>query len=175
MFWYIKAFRHIFSNTLKKLLTNSLVLSRFDYGDTVYGNFINKSEQNRIQKIQNFCIRYIYNICKLDLRSHKFAELGWLPMAKRRKVHFCSFIYKVMKTGKPEHLFSRLNPRSTLHTVEIRSKRNLHIPRHRTTLFQKGFTYKAAKYFNTLVRQFLDLPVGLFKKRIKHFFAINDL
>ena len=81
---FLFAFRHVFSNYLKKLLTNSLVPSRFDYGDTVYGNFINKSGQNKIQKIENFCILHIYNGRKFNHISHK--------LNKRRKFHFGSFI-----------------------------------------------------------------------------------
>ena len=54
--------KRMLSFDAKKNLCEAMVLSQFNYADTVYMN-MNKILQYKIQKIQNLCIRFIFN-CK---------------------------------------------------------------------------------------------------------------
>lgn len=161
--------RHVLSGPIKKLLTESLILSRFNYGTCVYGPFLDTIQQNRVQKVQNYCARFIFNLRKYDHISAKITELNWLTMEKRRKVHFSCFVYNIFKSEKPKTLFDKMTQRSSLHGAQIRSRRHMHIPRHKTAFFQKSFSYCAPKIFNSHVINFLDLPFSSFKYKMKKY------
>ncbi|CAH0555180.1 unnamed protein product [Brassicogethes aeneus] len=68
--------RHILSQTLKLKLTDSLVLSHFNYCDVVYGPCLDKVNINRIEKVQKSCLRYTYGIRKYDPISYKLQEFA---------------------------------------------------------------------------------------------------
>lgn len=161
--------RHVLCNPLKKLLTDSLVLSHFNYCDSVYGPFLDKFQQNRIQKIQNYCARFIFGLRKYDHISAKILELNWLTMEQRRQVHFCCFVHKIIKTKYPANLYNRLIHRSSFHNAQIRSRHYMHIPRHSSAFFQKSFSYRAPKYFNKVIVKFADLSQASFKHKIKYY------
>jgi len=49
-----------FNLKVKKILINNLILSKFDYCDIVYMH-ISNILQNKLQKLQNICIKFIFN------------------------------------------------------------------------------------------------------------------
>lgn len=79
--------RHFLDVGTKALLCDSLVLSHPNYCDTVYGPCITNMDSNRLQKLQNSCLRLIYGIRKFDRISHKLKEISWLSMVGRRRLH----------------------------------------------------------------------------------------
>lgn len=54
--------RHLLNTKLKILLCDTLVLSQFNYCDVLYGPCLDQVEKQRIQKVQNSCLRFIYGI-----------------------------------------------------------------------------------------------------------------
>lgn len=65
-------------------LSDSLVLSTFNFCDVVYVSFLFHRDQKRIQKVQKSCLSFIFGI-KMGLPiSHKFKDAGWLNMKDRR-------------------------------------------------------------------------------------------
>lgn len=163
----IYSHRHCLNSSIRRILGESLVLSLFNYGDVVYGNYLTKFEQHRIQKVQNFCCRFVFSLRKFDHVSHKIRELGWLPMHIRRKYNFCYFLYKIMKYKIPVELYSRLVPRSAVHSVAVRGRNHLSIPRHSSAMFQKSFTYQAAKMFNTFLIDYLHISEFRMKRVLR--------
>lgn len=57
---------HILSLPQKLLVTQSLVLSLFDYVDVVYVPCLNQRLFHRVQKVQNSCLRFCYGDRKFD-------------------------------------------------------------------------------------------------------------
>lgn len=76
--------RHLLSQSLKLKLTDSLVLSHFNYCDVIYGPCLDKLDSNRIEKVQKSCLRFIYGIRKFEPISYKLKEAKWLCMEDRR-------------------------------------------------------------------------------------------
>lgn len=88
----------------KYFLCNTLVLSLFDYADVVYNDAITSQVAHSIQKVQNSCMRFAYNI---PYRHHITPYLNSsciLNMKYRRKYHLYNFIYNVIRTGQPIYL-----------------------------------------------------------------------
>jgi hypothetical protein len=121
---YIYKYKNMLSETVKENLTTSLVLTLFDYCDVVYIN-INKNREKKIQKIQNACIRFVYNIKKHGSISNKIDEKNILNMKNRRYLHSLCYIYKILNTKAPKYLYDKLlhskNTRNNLITVPLHS------------------------------------------------------
>lgn len=100
--------RKSLNETLKKRLCQSCVLSRFTYCSEVYQPCLDVATVNRVQKVQNACLRYIHGIRKFDHISHKLKDNGWLNMKNRRS-------YRVWRS------ITKYLPRSARLTYTIKS------------------------------------------------------
>lgn len=72
-----------------------------------------------------------------------------------------------MKYKIPVELYSRLVPRSAVHSVAVRGRNHLSIPRHSSAMFQKSFTYQAAKMFNTFLIDYLHISEFRMKRVLR--------
>ncbi|KAL3289748.1 hypothetical protein HHI36_023145 [Cryptolaemus montrouzieri] len=88
--------RDILSLDLKKQLC--LVLSHTNYGDVLYGPCMDVITANRIQKIQNSCVRFIFSLNIRDHITSRLAQLNWIRMNKRTELHFAVFLHKIIRT-----------------------------------------------------------------------------
>ena len=82
----------------KQRLCEALVLSHFNYCDVLFPH-LKTALESKIQKVQNCCVRFIFNIRKYD-REHitpYILKLGWLNMKNRRLHHSLTLMYKIDK------------------------------------------------------------------------------
>lgn len=166
--------RHCFDVGLRKLLCESLVLSLFNYGSVVYGNYLNVFNRRRIQRVQNACCRYIFGLRKYDHVSATLAQLNWLHMENRRRVLFLTFIHRIITTQSPLYLYDKLSKRQDFHSVNVRSRASFHVPRHRTALFQRCFSYCSATLYNRLSFCPNDMGIFPFKKKLKRILLLSQ-
>ena len=128
-------YKNCLPSTVKYQLCESLILSLFDYGDVVYNSSLSHMSCHLIQKIQNSCMRFSFNI---PYRNHITPYLNIhsiLNMKYRRLAHMYSFIYRIMKSDEPKYLrnkFVNFN-----HSHNTRFVYNFRVPLHRTTADQK--------------------------------------
>lgn len=149
----------------KYFLCDTLILSLFDYGDVVYSDSITSLYKRKIQKLQNTCMRFSFNI---PYRHHITPYLNdnkILTMENRRECHMLCFIFKIIKTGKPEYLHICLVP--LLHTYETRNVNLYRIPFHHTANFKKSFAYTASKIWNNLPNNIKYFSFYSFKGHVK--------
>ena len=82
-----------------------MVLSQFNFCDAVYLN-IDIYLQKKIQKMQDLCLKFIFNLkknqhCNYDeLRS----SLNWMDMNQRRIAHSLVILYKILNGHGPSYL-----------------------------------------------------------------------
>ena len=78
----------------KIILCESLVLSQFNYCNVVLSN-MDKYLEQKIQKIQHMCIRFIFDIRRKDHCDYNafIKELGWLDMKHRSIKHGLTLIF----------------------------------------------------------------------------------
>lgn len=160
---------------IRQILVESLVLSVFNYCDTVYGPRILKYTQNAIQRVQNACARFCYNIPK---RAHVTPFLNAndvLKMNYRRDLHFACLIHKIVYTQTPKYLYNKLSWFRDAHSKNTRSKNTklLSIPRYTTAGFRGGFKHAAAKIWNDLPPPLHESMSQLnFKSKLRKIFLI---
>lgn len=151
----------------KKMLCESLVLSRFNFADSVYGPCISAEDRRRIQVVQNSCLRLTYGIRRGQHISHKLIDIGWLNMSNRRKLHQACIFHKVLIHKEPRYLYRKINFRSDVHNLNIRFKGRLTPPSHRTEGFKRSFSYQITKAINSLPHCIKSKPVSSFKNYLK--------
>lgn len=133
------------------MLCESLVLSNFNYCDYLYGPCLDQLEKDRIQKVQNNCLRLMFGLRKYDHISYTFREVNWLNMSSRRTLHLGTFLIKVIKNPVvPSTLKEKLVFRLSIHSRHIRFTDKLTLPHHKTAMFRRSFIYNSIKLYNSL-------------------------
>lgn len=151
----------------KKTLCDSLVLSRFNFADTVYGPCIDASDRRRIQVVQNSCLRLIYGIRRRQHISHKLVDAGWLNMSNRRTLHAACVCHKIILYKEPRYLYRKITFRNDVHNLNIRFKGRLTPPSHRTEQFKSSFSYQITKIFNSLPSYLKNMSSPSFRRTLK--------
>lgn len=159
--------RHVLNHRLRVMLSESLVLSFFNYCDFVYGPFLDVKEKGRIQKLQNSCCKFVFGLRKYDHVSDKINELRWLTMKNRRTLHFAVLIQKLMLTSIPSYLKKKLIPRRETHNFNIRFPELLTVPKHSTALYRKCFSFQTVELYNKLPNSFRNFNISTFKIKMK--------
>nr|CAH7757859.1 unnamed protein product [Callosobruchus chinensis] len=132
------------------MLCDSLVLSYANYGDSVYGPCLVKADGYKIEKLQNSCIRFICSIKGSEHCTPYINHIKWLTMENRRVVHLACLVQKLIMTKVPKFLYEKLRFRSARHNVNIRNTKQLTIPKHKTAVFERSFSYNVAKSHNRI-------------------------
>tara|TARA_B110000196_G_scaffold300609_1_gene294106 strand:- start:3 stop:1169 length:1167 start_codon:yes stop_codon:yes gene_type:complete len=144
-------FKKFLTEDSKKSLCDSLVLSHFDYCDSLMLNMSN-AVATKIQKVQNACVRFIFNLRKFD-REHispYLVKLGWLNMESRRNLHALTLMYKIDNDMAPSYI-SELVPRNNeFHNYNTRASSNFRNTRCNLSLRQNSFFGRIPSMFNNL-------------------------
>ncbi|PZC74075.1 hypothetical protein B5X24_HaOG208392 [Helicoverpa armigera] len=161
--------RKFLSVPLRKLLVDTLVLSKFNYCDTVYGPCLLARTERLIQRIQNACARFCVNIPRRHHVTPYINKLNLLRMDARRKLHLASLMFGVVTTHKPHYLYDKLTWRKSQYTCGLRSNVDpLKAPPHKTTAFRGSFRFAATHCWN-------DLPPPLRGLKTIKTFKVQDI
>ena len=81
-----------------------------------------------------------------------FQELSWFPINNRSKYNKAVFTYKALNNLTPQYITDLLKPISDAHTRTLRSSVSgaLAVPRSRTSLFDRSYSYSAPKLWNSI-------------------------
>ncbi|CAG4957224.1 unnamed protein product [Colias eurytheme] len=128
-------FREHLTEKARVTLTESLVLSAFNYCDTVYGPRLYGKTERAIQRVQNACARFCFGIPRREHITPYLNKKGILKMKGRRELHLAGLVFKIIRTGKPVYLYEKLSWAKDSHELNTRSKADnkLTIPKHRST------------------------------------------
>lgn len=159
-------FRHVLTQKQKIFLCDSIVLSNFNYCDVVYGPCLDVNDKNKIQKVQNSCLRFVYGIRSHNHISHKLKDAKWLNMEARREFHASCFYLDLIQSQCPEPLYNKISFRYQNHEVNLRTKHELEIPKHNTVTFERSFSYNIVKTMNKLFKSIKDIK----KSTIRNYF-----
>lgn len=156
------------SRDIKLRLCDSLILSHLGYCDTVFWPALLQKDRDSLQKIQNSCLRFCFNLRKFDHISNKFKESNWLNLDERFKVHLACLIFKINITQLPQYLQSKLIKGSDIHTRPTRHCELFNVPKHNTAVFQRSFSFNAAKTYNSIPNELKNLSsVASFRRQVK--------
>ena len=150
---FIYGHRKYMNLQTKKILCDGLVLSHFTYADSLYSPFLTAAMKQRIQRVQNSCLRLLYGLKRRDHVSCKLVDAGWFNMKSRRVLHATLFYSKILTRYKPAYLANKICYRSDVHTLNLRFKGTLTPPKHKTELYKKSFTFQVYKIGNYIIRR----------------------
>lgn len=142
--------RHLLSRTMKSRLCEALVLSVFNHGDVVYDKCLDVATATRIQRLQNSCLRFVFGIRRRERVSHALRWLGWLNMSRRRLLHSASLYHRIILSAAPPYLSRKIKYRTDIHNINVRHRHTVCIPRHRTQIFKRSFSYCLADTYNNV-------------------------
>lgn len=167
--------KDILDPNIKLTLSNSLVLSHLAYCNIVFWPALLQKDKDSLQKLQNYCLRFVYNLRKYDQISQYFLQSGWFNIKERFEIQFARFIYKVIHSKQPVYLFEKLVTGSSIHDRQTRHRDMFCVPRHSTAFFQRSFTYNATKLYNSLPMNVREAPtLATFGKKLKQYIFLQE-
>ncbi|KAL0832519.1 hypothetical protein ABMA28_000732 [Loxostege sticticalis] len=158
--------RPYISEKLRIALCESLVLSKLNYCDTVYGPCILKRTSRLVQRVQNACARFCFVV---PPRSHITPFLNaanMLKMEARRQLHLATLLFGVINMARPRYLYEKLEwaarrPRRMCTNIFV-------TPKHRTVAFRGSFRFAASRCWNDLPPPLRALQTkDTFRKHLK--------
>ena len=153
-------------------LCQTLLLPLLDYGDVCYLD-LTEDRLNKLERLQNVCIRYIFGLRKYDHISEFRSQLNWLEIRDRRNLHILCLLFNILKSPcSPTYLKSRFSALAA-HVLGLRSENllTLLIPKHDTSFYEHSFTVLSAKLWNKLDSDTRNASsIYAFKSRLKKLF-----
>ena len=153
--------RKSLTHDILKMLTESLILSRFDYALPVWGPPLQKCQVTRLQRLHNRAIRVTKSLRKYDHISRHRNNLNWLPISyqiKFRSIHAMLRYYR-QDIGclllDPPIQFGRQ------HSYQTRCRENFaNVAMCRLTSTMRHFRFAASTWWNSLPTHIHDNNVN---------------
>lgn len=170
--------RKVLPMDTKIALAHTLLLPILDYADSCYSN-VTEEQLNKLERLQNLCIRFIFGLRKYDHVSQYRTRLKWLSIRLRRNWHILSLLYSILfNPVTPHYLKERFMflGESNSNSYSLRSTDNLQliIPTHSSSFYSKSFSVQAVRLWNSLptsIRCAQSLPI--FKNLVKaHYLSL---
>ena len=135
----LKQFKRFSPQHVRKSLAESLVLSKINYGITVYCQ-LPQYQLNRLQRIQNIAAGYVLSRYG---RKEDVLSLKWLPIREYIDFASCKLAFKALN----DPLWPKYLPLELIrHERNLRSSQDFKVKSGSL----KTFSYQAAKSFNIL-------------------------
>ena len=138
----LNRYKKFLTEESKKLLCESIILSIFSFGDIVYMN-IDMYLQRKVQKIQDSCLNFIFNIKKREHvnRADLRKNINWLSMKHRRILNGLSLLYKSLNGKGPDYIRDMFTLVSEISECNTRSfLGNIWVPNeHLSDIHRKSF------------------------------------
>ena len=115
----------------------------------VWGNCSNEG-LNRILKLQKRTARLILDQDPIAPSEPLFKQQGWMSIEQRIKYRIYLLVSKCLKKEAPVHLKNKIQYLSDRNLYSLRNvvSEKLQIPKAKTELFKKTFTYSGIKLWN---------------------------
>ena len=163
--------RKLLSTKTKTRLAETYVLSQLNYCDIVT-QAMTSAQKQRIQRVQNSSLRYIFGLRKYDHITPYLQRLDTLNMESRVKSHALSMLHKTVNNIAPSYLSDKLTYRHNTHNHNTRSRNTLNIRRLHTAKKNGAFFVKTVQDYNTLTSNGIisqEDNINTFKSKINTF------
>lgn len=146
--------RNLLSEKARIALCEALVLSRLNYGDLVYGPRLLCRTKRKIQRVQNACARFCFDIPPRTHVTPFLNSASMLNMESRRRLHLASLMFDVIYHKNPEYLYVKLKFSCFHKQYGSGAPRSVRVPlamhTHKTVGFTGSFRYQATKCWNNI-------------------------
>ncbi|KAI5750787.1 hypothetical protein M8J77_001271 [Diaphorina citri] len=148
--WSLTRLKKFLSQNTRKLLIKYYVLPLFEYCAPLL-NGITQEESLRLQRAQNACVRFIFNVRKWEHITPYFNRLQWLKVEDRRKLLTLFMIFKILSTQSPPYLYEKFRFRDSIRTRDTRTHPlMLEKPKCRTESYRSSFLPYATDLWNLI-------------------------
>ena len=152
-----------------KMLYNTLILPHLNYCMLIWANSSNLN-MDRIFKLQKKAIRIISHSNYIAHTMPIFSCLKILTMFDMYLLQSAIFMYLCSKKMLPTSLLQHFCFNDSFHSYQTRNAMNYHIPKARTSVFQKSIFFNGPKIWNDLPEMIKNSPsLNLFKRRYKQY------
>ena len=134
----------------KARLVECYVLSQLNYCNMVT-QAVTAELKNKIQKVQNACIRFIFGLRKYDHITQYLTKLDTLNMENRVKSHALTLLHKIVNNIAPKYLSDKLSYRRNIHNHNTRRRNTLNVRRLHTAKKNNAFFVKTVNEYNALL------------------------
>ena len=165
------------STDLKVQLVHSNILSHIDYCNAVYGRLTESSLQ-KLQKIQNTAVRFIFGLYGKAKRQHispYLKRLHFLPVRYRIKYKIALLVFKCLNNIAPKYLSSLIRLRESKRQ-SVRLDNDFYLlkvpPCPHFAKTEAAFSYSGPDIWNQLPYDLRCMnDIRTFKKQLKtHYF-----
>ena len=151
----------------RKLLVETLIYPHLDYCDSVY-NDLNVKLANKLQIMQNTCVRYIFDLRKYDRITNVYCSNKILKLNYRRQIHSLVTLFQIVKRNGVPYLSRNFN---FLSSRRLRELFILDLPSHKKSFLKNSFSVKTARVWNSLPSEIrCTSSLLLFKNKLKQWF-----
>ena len=162
----VSRFKNFLNESSKLRLTETYILSQFNYGDIILQN-LSEQLQYKIQKVQNSGVRFIYGLRKYDHISGFIKNKSILNMKSRRMLHSLCLMFKIKNRKAPAYLCERIRTHSNMHAHFTRNRLNIDPPFARTKLRSMSYFIHISKKFNELSQNINTINISLVTFKFK--------
>ncbi|GFG37563.1 hypothetical protein Cfor_00288, partial [Coptotermes formosanus] len=137
---------------IKIMLVHTLIFPVIDYGDVCYFE-VNADLLDKLDRILNNCIRFVFNLRKYDHVSTYRKQLNWLPIRQRRSLRALTTLYSLLfSPNAPAYLTPHFQFLNSSHDLNLRSSHNLLLlcPPHTSGLVHSSFYIQSILLWNAL-------------------------
>ena len=163
-------FKKFLNEKAKQNLTETYILSQLNYADIILQN-LTEQLQNKIQKLQNTCIRYTFGLRKYDHISGIIKDKSILNMKNRRLLHGLTLMFKIKNNLAPIYLCNRIKSHNETHHHFTRNRQNIDPPFARSKIRSMSYFIYMSKQFNLVTKKFntINISVHTFKLRCRKY------
>ena len=149
IFHAVKRVRQFLDKGTSLLLYKTLIQPHFDYCSIIWMTG-HTSQLNRLQIIQNRCLRMVLGVNSRFNRETLYSSLKVDQLKERREKQSMIFIYKLLHNLAPKSLSSRVEFRSLDNYTLRNTNTKITLPKPRTNFIRNSPSYLACSLFNNL-------------------------
>lgn len=154
----LRLFKNFLPFQTRKTLFFSLLLPIIDYADVSYIG-LTSEQLNKLDRLQNTGIKFIYNLKKYDHVSVFRQNLNLLSIKKRRSWRLLSLGFRVISAQSPAYLYEGLQKLGgEHHHTRAHSNFTLRIPAHTTNFANNSFFLRFSQFWNRLPNSIKGRP-----------------
>ena len=134
-----------------RLLCNALIQPHFDYACAVWYPSLNKKYKNKLQVLQNKCIRFCLQLDNIQhIGTEYFNKISWLRIDQIFKQCLSTSIFNFFSEMRPHYMDEIQRTTNENNTVTSNSSLTLFQPLRTKALSQKCLLYLGSFIWNRL-------------------------
>ena len=165
----ISRIRCFLSEDTCRVLIQSLVISRLDYGNCLLAGSA-KYLVDKLQRVQNAAARIVKQVSRSESITPILRELHWLPVQLRIQHKVMQHTYRSLHGMSPGYLTDMVQPYEPRRRLRSEGRGLVCVPRARSKYGERTFQYVSSLFWNQLpVDIKTSQSLQVFKKRAKTF------